>query len=464
MGRPDPNLLDGMLTYLRRTHPAMCRRWFADIEPLDQSGGVLRLLVRESVQLRYLQRQCSQQFSEAAQAVTGSLLAVRFVGESEVSASREDLPAGVRAAELQGAEKTGAFVRRSTSTSSADLYEMVLSPDYLFSNFITGPDNRLAHAGAVAVARKPGRAYNPFFIHSGFGLGKTHLLHAICHALLEEHPDFRIYYTSCEGFMTQFHEAVSEGDMTGFRYRFRHVDMLVIDDIHDLSKRERTQEEFFHTFNCLSQAGKQIVLSSDAPPNEIPDLEERLVSRFSCGLVVPIDRPCYETRVEIVKNKALMRGFEFPVDVAEYIAARIDSNIRELEGAISRVQSVAAAEGAPFTLELAKRAIGEPRSSGAGHPTIHRIIEIITGYYNVKPTDLLSKRRHKSIALPRQVGMWLARRHTRYSLEEIGGYFGGRDHTTVMHAIRTVDSKRQVDQILDHDVARIEELVLTPGS
>jgi chromosomal replication initiator protein len=426
----------------------MCRHWFDDIEPLEIADGTLKLLVRELVQLRYLRRCCIEQFQEAAQAVTGRLLAVRFVGEGELA---EEQPAPDRPTGANG----------DFSASMLD-DEMLLSPDYSFETFIVGPDNRLAHAAAIAVARKPGRAYNPFFIHAGVGLGKTHLLQAICQTAMRDNPSMRIYYTSCNDFMTQFLDAVQAGQMVSFRHRFRGVDMLVIDDIHDLSRRDRTQEEFFHTFNCLYQAGKQIVLSSDAAPNEIPDLEERLTSRFNCGLVARIDRPCYETRVEIIKSKATMRSIRLPEDVASYVAAKIDSNIRELEGAITKIQSLSLVNNAPISLDLAKQAIGEQKSTaGSQHPTIQQIIDTITRYYDVKLTDLLSKRRHKSIALPRQVGMWLARQHTRYSLEEIGGYFGGRDHTTVMHAIRAVNSRRADDASLDHDVTRLEQQLLT---
>jgi len=340
--------------------------------------------------------------------------------------------------------------------------EMLLSPDYSFSNYIVGPDNRLAHAAAIAVAKKPGAAYNPLFVHSAVGLGKTHLLQAICQQALRDDSSRRIYFTSCDDFMTRFMEAVQNGQMSSFRHLFRSVDILLIDDIHDLADRERAQEEFFHTFNSLYQAGKQIILSSDASPHEIPHLEERLTSRFTSGLVVRIDRPCFETRIEILRSKARLRGIVVPDDVLSYIAAKIDSNIRELEGAMTRLQSLCVVLEADITMELAKQAIGEPASDGitSNNPTIQQILDTITRFFDVKLVDLLSKRRHKSIALPRQIGMWLARRHTRYSLEEIGGYFGGRDHTTVMHAIRTVDSRRQGDSGLDQDVSRLEQLLV----
>ena len=237
----------------------------------------------------------------------------------------------------------------------------------------------------------------------------------------------------------------------------------MIDDIHFLAKREQTQEEFFHTFNTLYQSGRQIILSSDAPPNDIPDLEERLVSRFNCGLVARVDKPCFETRVSILQAKAQLQRLELPAEVPAYVAAKVDSNVRELEGALTRVRGYAMASGQPITLQLAKSALSDDGvTSGQtnGQPSIQSIIDTVTQYYDIKLTDLLSKRRHKSIALPRQVCMWLARRHTRFSLEEIGGYFGGRDHTTVMHAVRQISSKRENDPSLANDVERIERSLL----
>jgi chromosomal replication initiator protein len=292
-------------------------------------------------------------------------------------------------------------------------------------------------------------------------MGKTHLLQAVCQEMLRRDPSARIVYISCSTFMDIFHEAVRAGRMMEFRHRFRNADMLVIDDIHFLSKHEQTQEEFFHTFNALYQGGRQIVLSSDAAPSEIPDLEERLVSRFNCGLVARIDRPAYETRIAILKTKAALHDLQMPDEVPAYIAARLDSNIRELEGALTRLRGLAMANGVPITLELAKQALADGRpaevAGAATQPTIQQIIDAVTKYYDIKLSDLMSKRRHKSVTLPRQVCMWLARKHTRFSLEEIGGYFGGRDHTTVMHAVRTVGSRAQTDAALSSDVNRIEQ-------
>lgn len=376
-----------------------------------------------------------------------------------VAAATADLP-------RESGGVSGVAPPRPGTTGTLDqLYDdgLVLNPDYSFDNFVVGPGNRLAHNAALAVAKNPGRAYNPFFVHGAVGLGKTHLLQSICLAIKAERPDAVIYYTSCEGFVTQFMDAVAAGQMSRFRYKFRHVDVLVVDDIHFLAQRERTQEEFFHTFNALYQSHKQLVLSSDAPPDQVPDLEARLVSRFKSGMVAPLSPPCYETRVEILRNKARVRGFELPQDVACFIASRIDSNIRELEGAISQLQVRSSVEGRPIDLALAREALGGAEASGQPRIQVQTIINAVTDYFGVKITDLQSKRRQRSIAQPRQLCMWLARRHTRYSLEEIGGYFGGRDHTTVMHAVRTVDDRCETDPEFAAVVRLLEDRIRAPG-
>jgi chromosomal replication initiator protein len=340
---------------------------------------------------------------------------------------------------------------------------LVLNPDNSFEHFVVGPGNRLAHAAAQAVGKAPGRAYNPYFVHGAVGLGKTHLLQAICLAIRKERPGAVIYYTSCEGFMTQFIDAVAAGMMTRFRYKFRHVDVLVIDDIHFLAKRDRTQEEFFHTFNALHQSRKQLVLSSDAPPEEIPALEARLVSRFKWGLVTSVSAPCYETRVEILRQKARLRGIELGLDVAGYVATKIDTNIRELEGAIGKLQIMSAMDRRPIDVELARLALGELEPASAPKIQIQTIVNAVTDYFGVKVTDLQSKRRQRSIAQPRQLCMWLARRHTRYSLEEIGGFFGGRDHTTVMHAVKAIEDRCETDKEFGGVVRTIEDQIRAPG-
>jgi len=449
MQRIEPGFRESLVGYLRKNHADICRHWFDDIEPSEIRDGVLRLVVREPVQLKYLQRCCGTHFTEAAQNVTGRLLVVRFVSPDD-EAKLENLAANPQVADAESAERPAWLDE-----------QMLLSPDYTFSTFVVGPENRLAHAAAQAVTAKPGRAYNPFFIHGGVGLGKTHLLHAICQELLRAQPGLRLCYISCNAFMDLFHEAVKAGRMTDFRNRFRTADVLVIDDIHFLSKHEQTQEEFFHTFNALYQLQKQIILSSDAAPSEIPDLEERLTSRFSAGMVARIERPSFETRVSIVKTKAALHELSLPDDVPSYVAAKVDTNIRELEGALTRIRGYAMAMGQPISLEVAKLALdGDSESRSGNAPSLQSIIESVTRYYDVKLTDLLSKRRNKSIAMPRQVCMYLARKHTRFSLEEIGGYFGGRDHTTVMHAVRTIEEKAGADAKLQAEIDRIESDLL----
>lgn len=454
MAKPDLQVWHDVLSYLRSNHADMCRQWFEEIDPVGMEGGVYLARVEQSVRQRYLQRQCAIQFNEALQSVTGRLISVRFVGPDD-----PDRQTPNRSRDDAAATTTHAAHRPSVYRPGA----LVISPDYTFENFIVGPENRLAHASALAICANPARTYNPLFVHGGVGLGKTHLLQAVCLRLLERTPPPVIYYVSCEEFGTQFMDAVQAGQMSEFRHRFRDVDVLLIDDIHFLAKRERTQEEFFHTFNALFQAGKQIILSSDAPPNDIPDLEERLVSRFQSGLVVQLQSPCFDTRIQIVKQKGRIRGMEFGDDVAAYIAEKVTSNIRELEGAVVRVHMQHMADALPLDLNLARTALETGPASVKPEVTIANIIDAVVGYYGVKVTDLQSKRRQKSIAHPRQVCMYLARRHTRFSLEEIGGYFGGRDHTTVMHAVKTIIRRRDADGDFGRVLEALEDRVRSPG-
>lgn len=467
MTKLDSALWCDIMEYLRRRHAPICRQWFEQLEALALDSGLLRVRTSNSVQKNYLQRKCLDQFTEAAQAVTGALVAVRFVGDDEQDHTDDQL---ANQATASGAVMTGSSSPTRTHAYTRDLSrrdpeiltddEIVLSPDYSFDNFVTGPGNHLAYAASVAVANQPGVTYNPLFIHGGVGLGKTHLLQAICQTIIQDNPRTRICYLSCDAFINQFIDCVQRGQMSQFRHRYRHVDLLVIDDIHFLANRERTQEEFFHTFNALYQCNGQIVLSSDSPPAEIPQLEERLVSRFQWGLVAHVSKPDYETRVAIVSAKAKLRGMEIPDQVIEFIANKIESNARELEGAITTIQGHASLQNRPIDLALAYEALGEPSAGlGTSQVTLQDITGAVTTYYNVKLSDLQSKRRHKSIAGPRQVCMWLARKRTRFSLEEIGGYFGGRDHTTVMHSVKTIDDRISQDSQIAQQIEQIEQLM-----
>lgn len=424
----DPAAWQRILQVVRQQHPALNRVWFDQLSPRQLTNGVIQVTVQTPAQLNFCQGQCQQPFTAAAQTVTGRLISVSF--------HCENLPRG------------GVF-------NDGD-QPLPLNPDYAFEHFVTGPCNRLPHAAALAVTENPGQAYNPLFIHGGVGLGKTHLLQAVCQRVLERNGDARILYLSCDSFINQFITAVETGEMNQFRHRYRHVDVLVIDDIHFLAGRDRTQEEFFHTFNTLYQQHKQIILSADCPPSEIPELEERLISRFNWGLVARVEKPCYETRVAILQKKSKMRGLALAEDVVCYIAGRVENNTRELEGAITKVQGLAMLQGGKIDLDLAKAALGDAAGPDRRQITVQQILDAVTKYYNVRLSDLQSKKRHKSIAFPRQVCMFLARRHTRYSLEEIGGYFGGRDHTTVLHAVRTIDQDMKDDPQISEQVTHLE--------
>jgi len=337
-----------------------------------------------------------------------------------------------------------------------------LNPEHTFENFVTGPCNRMAHAAALAISDLPGRAYNPLFIHASVGLGKSHLMQAICHRLAESRPDVSMMYISCEDFVNQFIGAIERGQVNEFRYRFRYLDVLIIDDIHFLADKDRTQEEFFHTFNTLYQAQKQVVLSSDSPPHEIPRIEERLVSRFKWGLVARIDRPSYETRVAIVRKKARLRGADLPEEVVQYIASAIDTNNRELEGGVVRVLGFAALSNREVSMDLAKDALRDLVHEPTRSVTIQNITDAVLERFNARLSDLQSKRRTQTIAVPRQISMYLARRLTNRSLEEIGAFFGGRDHTTVLHAERKISKQMQRDPAFCGLVESIEQHVLRP--
>jgi chromosomal replication initiator protein len=405
----------------------LIRPWFAQLDPVAMEHGLLEIQAPSPTEQQYLQQHATRLFVEAAQAATGRLVSVCFL-------------AGENGGD-EAASEAGRLAGRTPTRDDSD----PLNPDYTLESLVTGPCNRLAHAACLAVCESPGKTYNPLFIHGDVGLGKTHLLHAVCHEIATRNQGTRYCMLSCETFVNHFIEAVEKGLLHEFRYRYRHADVLVIDDVQFLSEREQTQEEFFHTFNALYQTQKQIILSSDRSPMEISHLEERLVSRFGWGLVARVDRPSYETRVAIVRKKARTRNINMPEEVVCWIAGTIDSNSRELEGAIAKIAMLARVYDRPIDVALATEALGSSQSQNQQEVTIERILEAVTGRFNVRLADLQSKKRSKSIAFPRQVCMYLARSLTRHSLEEVGGYFGGRDHTTVLHANRTIQALRSRD-------------------
>jgi chromosomal replication initiator protein len=389
--------------------------------------------------------QADQAAARAAQSRTADFDAARSATQPARTSS-----------DLGGASSRPEPQRADTQRGLSPSSDVLLSPSYRFDTFVVGPCNRFAHAAAVGVSEAPGKAYNPFFMHGSVGLGKTHLLQSLCRALLERDPGTNILFLSCETFVNHFIAALENGDLQKFRSKYRNVDVLVVDDIHILANKERTQEEFFHTFNALHSAGKQIVLSSDSPPKDIPTLQGRLVSRFKWGLVTEIETPCYETRMAILKRKSRERGCELPDEVARLLAERIDTNIRELEGAVTKVQGYAALSRSPITPELAREALRELFVVRRGAPSLDDLMHVLTEHFNVKAADLQSRRRTNAIAHPRQIGMYLARRITRMSLEDIGGFFGGRDHSTVLYGIQKIENLVREDPELRELLRQLE--------
>ena len=338
-------------------------------------------------------------------------------------------------------------------------FESNLNPKYVFSTFVVGNSNRLAHAAALAVAESPATAYNPFFLYGGVGLGKTHLMHSIAHYILENNPNAKVLYVSCEKFTNELINSIRDDKNEEFRRKYRNIDVLLIDDIQFISQKERTQEEFFHTFNALYDAHKQIIISSDRPPKEIKTLE-RLRSRFEWGLIADINPPDYETRIAILKKKAENDNIVVNDEVYEYIAKNIVSNIRELEGALTRVVAYSQLTQEKISKSLAENALKDIFSDQAAiEVTPDRIQEVVAAYYNIRPEDITGSKRSSNIAYPRQIAMYLTRRMLDISLPKIGESFGGRDHTTVIHAINKIDDNLKKDKNLQSVIFELENRI-----
>jgi chromosomal replication initiator protein len=321
-----------------------------------------------------------------------------------------------------------------------------LNPRNTFETFVVGNNNQMAHAAALAVAQAPAQAYNPLFIYGDTGLGKTHLMHAIGHAILRNNPHARVAYLSTEKFTNEFIQALQENALPKFRQRYRHVDVLLLDDVQFLGNKERIQEEFFHTFNDLFESSKQIVLSSDRRASEIEKLEARLVSRFEWGLPADIQAPDFETRVAILRTKAANLKFELPAGVATFIAQHISKNIRRLEGALIKVASYSSLTGKPIDLATTEMLLQDVLMEQAQNQlTIETIQKRVADHYQIRHSDMTSKRRPNNIAIPRQIAMYITRTLTKHSLQEIGDAFGGRDHGTVIHACKAVDNMMEQD-------------------
>ena len=348
---------------------------------------------------------------------------------------------------------------QSNNHSLKEKNHSYINKNYNFDNFLVGPCNRLAHAAALAVSESPGTAYNPLFIHGSVGLGKTHLLQAIYLELQKRSGGQNALYMPCESFVNHYISTIRTGDWDSFRNKYRQIDTLLIDDVHFLANSQSTREEFFHTFNALYTCQKQIVLSSDCPPEEIPAIEDRLISRFRWGLITRIDPPGFETSVAIIQKKTALLNMEISDDVAHYLAEHATSSIREIEGTLTNINKYAMISESKIDLNFVKQVIGKP-TKHKSYIGIEKILNTVTKHFSVQLSQLHSKRKLKSITLPRQVAMHLARKLTNLSLEEIGGYMGGRDHTTVMHADEKIRNLRKLDRNISATLRKLETLII----
>lgn len=419
-----------------RVRPQQYETWFRHLRPQEVRPESLVIRAPNQFILTWLRDNYVGLIREAAATVSGTEPEVDFVLDPSLAPSLE------------------AEDKRVDTVALARRQGFRINEHYTFSEFVVGPSNQIAHAASLAIAETPGRTYNPLFLYGSVGLGKSHLLQATCHSLLSKFPDYRIRYLSCEQFVNEFISAIQRNELFPFRERYREVDALMIDDIQFLGRAERSQEEFFHTFNALYNSQRQIVLTCDVSPSEMSGLEERLLSRFKCGLVARLDAPSYEIRMAILQKKAALRGIELPQDVIHYVASKITANIRELEGAITKIVGYASLTKEPADLALAQKALHEPNLHGRS-VAIEDILQAISKHFNVRIADLQSKKRHKSIAFPRQVCMHLARSLTNRSLGEIGGYFGGRDHTTVLYADAKIRDQAKKDTALQRALNEI---------
>ena len=352
--------------------------------------------------------------------------------------------------------KPSSIIKKPSNFVDLEPIESSLSPKYKFDTFVVGASNQFAHAACLGAAESPGKTYNPLFIYGGVGLGKTHLMQAIGHSIKERNKHLRVGYMSAEKFMNELINAIRYDKTQNFRDKYRSIDVLLMDDVQFMAGKERTQEEFFHTFNTLHNDQKQIVITADCPPREIPMLTERLNSRFEWGLIADIEPPDLETKVAILKRKADLDGVSLPDDVAFFIASKVRSNIRELEGSLVRLVAISSLRGLPISKMLAqdamKNVIDNSQSEGL---TMEKISKMVAGQYKISVEELKSKNNARQIAVPRQVAMYLCKRLTKHSFPEIGKEFGGKHHTTVMHSVGKIDSLIKEDRVFHRTVSEL---------
>jgi chromosomal replication initiator protein len=452
--------------------PANFETWLRDTQLVDVDEQRFRIAVPNGFAKDWLESRYRSLISQTLARIVGYSVQVEFViGTTPESATEaEPVAAGVAAGAGTEASSSGSAsrngppprqqVRVEPTRLGGEGGSTYLNPRYTFANFIVGSANRLAHAASLSVAERPGHAYNPLFLYGGVGLGKTHLMHAIGNQVIAKFPRKRVVYATSEKFTNEFIASIQQGKIDEFRARYRRIDLLLIDDIQFIADKERTQEEFFHTFNAIHEDGKQIVLSSDRPPKAILTLEERLRSRFEWGLIADLTAPDLETRIAILRAKAEEGAVPVTSDVIEFIARKVVSNIRELEGALNRIVAYASMGAMPIGIELAQAVLSNvlynPKKRQV---TPERIAKVVSEYYSVPMDVLAGQKRDKAIVVPRQIAMFLMREETDVSLLRIGAELGGRDHSTVLHACDKITREVAVNDELRREIAAVRELI-----
>jgi chromosomal replication initiator protein len=443
-----------VLLYLKEEHEVSdvsFDTWLMPLKVYDVTEDrVVKLIVPDHIFLSYIKKKYNFLLKVAIEEITGIKCEIELMVADQI---QEESPSSNQL-----------IMTNNNVVSQTAIQNANLNPKYTFDTFVVGANNNLAHAASLAVAESPGEIYNPLFIYGGVGLGKTHLMHSIANFILKNNPKAKILYVTSEKFTNELIDAIRNKNnisTTEFREKYRNNDVLLIDDIQFIIGKESTQEEFFHTFNSLYEAKKQIIVSSDRPPKEIETLEERLRSRFEWGLTVDIQSPDYETRMAILRKKEEMEGYNIDNEVIKYIATNIKSNIRELEGALTKIVALSKLEkNKEINIALAEEALKDIVAPGESRTvTVESIIQIVADHYNLTNLDIISSRRNKEIAYPRQIAMYLCRTMTDTSLQEIGRLMGGRDHSTILHGIDKITADLQSDANLQSTVDIIKKKI-----
>lgn len=444
---------DQILLHIKEEHEltdVSFKTWLLPTEPYDVKGNTLQILVPDIHFLGYIKRKYGFLLQITIEELTGIECELEFVTLEQVGARQEE------------ADKSQ-LINRALEVNRQVIQNANLNPRYTFDSFVVGANNNLAHAASLAVAESPGEIYNPLFIYGGVGLGKTHLMHSIGHFILKNNPQAKVLYVTSEKFTNELIDAIRNKNnisTTEFREKYRNNDILLIDDIQFIIGKESTQEEFFHTFNSLYEAKKQIIISSDKPPKEIETLEERLRSRFEWGLTVDIQSPDYETRMAILRKKEELEGYNIDNEVIKYIATNVKSNIRELEGALTKIVALSKLNKQEITIELAEEALKDlisPNETKEVTPEL--IIQVVADHFDITPLDISSQKRNKEVVFPRQIVMFLCRSMTDTPLQAIGKYLGGRDHTTIIHGYEKIGADMDKNESLRNTIEILKKKI-----